>query len=64
MSTTTDSREGRARAAASRSEPGGRAQRGVGAARAAGPLADDLPVEVRERGNSISISPSDRRADT
>ncbi len=46
MSTTTDSREGRARAGVSRLE-GERSE--ASARRAVGPFADDLPVEVRER---------------
>lgn len=46
---TSEVREGRARAGASRSEPGGRGKRGAGGAPAAAPLAGDLPVEVRER---------------
>src|SRR4051812_24535929 len=52
MSTNTKTaieREGRPRAGVSRSEPGGRAQRDAGGARAAGPRVEQLPDEVRER---------------
>src|SRR4051794_32858758 len=52
MSTNTKTaieREGRPRAGVSRSEPGGRAQRDAGGARAAGASVEQLPVEVRER---------------
>src|SRR3954465_11039310 len=52
MSTNTRTaieREGRPRAGVSRSEPGGRAQRDAGGARAAGAPVEQLPDEVRER---------------
>src|SRR3954452_23838540 len=52
MSTNTKTaieREGRPRAGVSRSEPGGRAQRDAGGARAAGAPVEQLPDEVRER---------------
>src|SRR6188472_971423 len=46
---TAIEREGRPRSGVSRSEPGGRAQRDAGGARAAGPAVEQLPDEVRER---------------
>src|SRR3954451_3426892 len=52
MSTNTKTSiesEGRPRAGVSRSEPGGRAQRDTGGARAAGASVEQLPDEVRER---------------
>jgi putative transposase len=52
MSTSTKTaieREGRPCAGVSRSEPGGRAQRDAGGARAAGAPVESLPAEVRER---------------
>jgi putative transposase len=52
MSTNTKTaieREGRRRAGVLRSEPGGRAQRDAGGARAAGASVERLPDEVRER---------------
>src|SRR3954471_390764 len=52
MSTNTKTaieREGRPRAGVLRSEPGGRAQRDAGGARAAGAPVEQLPDEVRER---------------
>ena len=45
----TIEREGRPGASVSRSEPGGRAQRDAGGARAAGRPVEQLPDEVRER---------------